>query len=102
MPRRDDGAERIVREVLAGHLRAQPRSHRLYRSDARFHETVTVVETVLAAVVSVMRAEGPAGCTMRSTVQGALDRLVTDELLAEHEAVAARFAGGSARQRWAP
>jgi hypothetical protein len=77
--------EGLVRRVVGEHLRQHPRAAALYHADAGFHAAVDVARRTLAAVAGAMRERRMPLWEAEAVLCGALDRLLSDEVIAEHE-----------------
>jgi hypothetical protein len=77
--------EDLVRRLVDEHLRQHARAGALYHSDAGFHAAVDNARCTLVAVAGSMRACRMPFWQAEAVLCGALDRLLSDEVLAEHE-----------------
>lgn len=77
----------LVRRLVDEQLERHPRTRDAYLNDAQFHAAVEMgLITLTAAAEEVADLPGAGEYQVEAVVRGALNRLLTDRLIAEYEA----------------
>lgn len=77
----------LVERLISEQLRDHPRTRSIYNSDAMFHASVKLWRSTLQVAAAAMLEVGVSPWQIESVLRATLDRMLSDQVLAEHDAM---------------